>query len=150
MKTRTAVIAKGVALVALVALTGLVACDEPAEPDVVEIDAAYLVDQANGDPLPAPICEEGSVGQSLEFESVALREDATYGRLQLTRVDDDPVRQEEEGDFVRTDSTILLINAADDTLVLTLLDEDGERLRRINPCGDTLRYDNVPVAGTGD
>ena len=123
----------------------LAACDEPAEPDVIEIETAYLVDRVNGDALPAPVCEQGSVDQSLEFESVALRVDETYGRLQLTRVDDDPVRQEEEGDVARTDSTILLINAADDTLVLSLLDDEGDFVRRVNPCGDTLRYRSVPV-----
>ena len=126
----------------------LLACDEPAEPDVVRVETAYLVDRVNGQPLPEPICEEGSADQTLEFESVALREDETYGRLQLTRIEGDPVEQEEEGEFVRTDSTILLINPADDTLVLELLDDAGAFARRVNPCGDTLRYDNVPVAQT--
>ena len=30
-------------------------------------------------------------------------------------------------------------------LVLTLLDDEGDFVRRINPCGDTLRYQSVPV-----
>ena len=124
----------------------LAACDEPAEPDTPDVEVAYLLDRVNGVAPPAPVCEEGELDQTLEFESIALRVDDTYGRAQVIRIEDDPpIQQEEEGDFARTDSTILLINAADDTLTLTLLDVDGDRVRRIHTCGDTLRYSSVPV-----
>ena len=121
-------------------------CDEPAQPDGPDIEVAYLLDRVNGNTLPEPICEQGSADQSLEFESIALRVDDTYGRVQVVRIEDDPpLQQEEEGDFERLADEILLINAADDTLVLTLLDSAGERVRRIHTCGDTLRYASVPV-----
>ena len=121
-------------------------CDGPAEPDGPAIETAYLLDRVNGNAPPEPICEQGSADQSLEFESIALREDDTYGRVQVVRIEDDPaIQQEEEGDFERLADEILLINAADDTLVLTLLDSAGEHVRRVHTCGDTLRYASVPV-----
>jgi len=121
-------------------------CDEPAEPDGPAIDVAYLLDRVNGNAPPEPICEQGSADQSLEFESIALRDDDTYGRVQVVRIEDDPpIQQEEQGDFERLADEILLINAADDTLVLTLLDSAGEHVRRVHTCGDTLRYVSVPV-----
>jgi hypothetical protein len=123
----------------------LTACDQPAEPDGVEIETAYLADRVNGESLPETICAAGGT-TSLEFESIALREDETYGRLQITRAGSgNPLEQREEGRVARTDSTILLINAAEDTLLLTLLDEDGDFVRRIHTCGDTIRYASVPV-----
>jgi hypothetical protein len=129
-----------------VVLVLLAGCDEPAEPDTPDIDVAYLLDRVNGNAPPEPICEQGSVDQSLEFESIALRVDQTYGRAQVIRLGDDPpIEQRETGDFERTADEILLINAADDTLVLALLDSAGEHVRRIHPCGDTLRYASTPV-----
>ena len=130
----------------LVLCIAFVACDEPARPDTPDIEVAYLLDRVNGAPPPAPVCEQGEVDQTLQFESIALRDDDTYGRVQVVRIDDNtPVQQEEVGDFVHTDDAILLINAEDDTLTLTLLDDDGERVRRIHTCGDTLRYQSVAV-----
>ena len=134
-----------VVLIAVVT-AALLACDEPAEP--ARVETAYLLDRINGDPPPQPVCaDDGGADQELLFESISLLDDETYGRLQRIRIEDNqPIDQEERGDFERTDSTILLLQSASDTVVLTLIDEDGEFLRRIHPCGDTLRYDNVPVA----
>ena len=134
--------ARAAALVA--AGCALAACEEPAEPARIEV--VYLLDRINGDPPPQPVCAQGSLDQELIFESIALLDDATYGRLQRIRIDDGPTQdQEERGDVEHTDSTILLINAADDTLTLTLLDGDDAFVERIHTCGDTLRYDNTPV-----
>ena len=130
----------------LLCVAAFAACDEPAQPDTPDIEVAYLLDRVNGAPPPGQVCEQGEVEQSLEFESIALRDDDTYGRVQVVRIGDDPaLQQEETGDFERTGDAILLINAADDTLTLTLLDETAERARRIHTCGDTLRYTSVPV-----
>ena len=134
---------------AVLALCAIVACDEPAEPDVVEIETAYLLDRVNGAAPPGAVCEQGSVEQLLEFESFALREDDTYGRFQRSRIDGDVVEQQEEGEIERTTGAIRLINAEEDTLVLELLDAAGDRVRRVHACGDTLRYTSVPVAGAG-
>jgi len=132
------------ALLLLAGCCALGACEEPADPATIEV--VYLLDRINGDPPPQPVCAEDAVDQELLFESISLLDDETYGRLQRIRLDDGPAQdQEERGDFVRTDSTILLINAADDTLTLELLDEMGNFVERIHTCGDTLRYDNTPV-----
>ena len=73
----------------------LAACDEPAEPDTPDVEVAYLLDRVNGVAPPAPVCESGTVEQTLEFESVALRDDDTYGRAQVIRIDDvSPIQQE--------------------------------------------------------
>lgn len=118
------------------------ACADPTETDAPVIEAVYLLDRVNGAAPPAPICAEGSAEQTLIYESIALRDDDSYGRLQQTRIDDGPViEQSETGEFARTDSTILLINAAEDTLILAIL--DASFLRRIHPCGDSLRYESL-------
>ena len=122
------------------------ACELPDSPDPPVIEVAYLLDRVDGIAPPAPVCEAGSVDQLLRFESVALAEDGTYGRAQEIQIEDNPpFQQEERGDFIRTDSTILLLNEAADTVVLTLLDSVGEFVRRIHPCGDVLRYHSTDV-----
>lgn len=132
--------------IALLLTIALVGCEDPTETPPLE--AAYLLDRVNGRALPAPICEDDAVDQLMQFESVALDEDGSYGRFQQVRIGPDQVvEQEERGEYVRTDSSFLLINAAEDTLVLTLLDEQALRLRRIHPCGDTLRYSEARVDG---
>lgn len=131
---------KNALLIATVALVAI-ACEEPTDPDGPVLEAAYLLDRVNGTAPPAPICGQGSADQILVFESVALATDDTYGRLQQIRIDSGPIlQQEERGDFTRTDSTIVLVNAAEDTLTLVLLDSIGSQVRRVHPCGDTLRY----------
>jgi hypothetical protein len=125
-------------------MVALPACEVPEDPEPAAIEVAYLLDRVNGIAPPRPICEQEGALQVLLFESIALAEDDTYGRLQETRIDGGPViQQREQGEFVRSDSTILLVNAADDTLTLELLDEDGAQTRRIHPCGDVLRYGAV-------
>ena len=109
------------------------------------LEGAYLLDRVNGEALPEQICDGDVVDQVLHFESIAIVDDSVYGRRQDLQVGGQYFTQEEIGDYVRTDSTFLLINQAGDTLVLTLLDDEALRLRRIHPCGDTLRYSQVRV-----
>ena len=128
-----------------VCITAL-ACEQPDEPEPPEVEVAYLLDRVNGIVPPAPVCEQGTADQTLRFESIALADDGSYGRLQEIQIEDElPFQQEERGTFERTDSTILLINADEDTLTLALLDTAAAFVRRIHTCGDTLRYRSVPV-----
>lgn len=135
------------AALVLAAALALLACEEPADPATIEV--VYLLDRVNGEPPPQPVCvDEGGPDQELIFESISLLDDETYGRLLRMRIDDEPASDRtERGDFTRTDSTILLINAEDDTVTLALLDSAGAFVRRFHACGDTLRYDNTPVVG---
>lgn len=134
---------RSIAILALTVVIG--ACEEPM--DTQPLEGAYLVDRVNGEALPEQICDGDVVDQVLHFESIAILGDSMYGRLQDLQVGEDYLRQEEVGEYVRTDSTFLLINEAQDTLVLTLLDDEASRLRRIHPCGDTLRYSQARVQG---
>ena len=130
---------------ALLLTLAVTACEAPPT-ETQPLEGAYLLDRVNGSVLPGQICHEDAIDQVLLFESIAMHEAGTYGRLQRLRFgDEDYVEQQEVGDFVRTDSTFLLINAAEDTLVLVMLDEEAARLRRIHPCGDTLRYSQARV-----
>ncbi len=132
--------------IAILVLTfALAACEEPMETQPIE--GAYLADRVNGQALPEQICDGDVVDQVLLYESIAIVDDSVYGRRQDLQVGEDYFSQEEIGRYVRTDSTFLLINQAEDTLVLTLLDEEASRLRRIHPCGDTLRYSQARVQG---
>ena len=133
---------------AVLAFTLVVAaCEEPPT-ETQPLDGIYVLDRVNGGVLPGEICHGDAVDQVLLYESIAMHEGGTYGRLQRVRFgEEDVVEQGEIGDYVRTDSTFLLINAAEDTLVLVMLDEEASRLRRIHPCGDTLRYAQARVEG---
>ncbi|HUF12529.1 MAG TPA: hypothetical protein VMN78_05455 [Longimicrobiales bacterium] len=142
--TLTEGIARRVALVALCA--ALAACEQPEEPEPPVIEVAYLLDRIDGEPPPAPVCEQGSVDQLLRFESIALADDGSYGRLQEIQIGSDPpLQQEERGEFEHTEAAILLHDAAGGVTALALLDSAGEHVRRIHTCGDTLRYASVPV-----
>lgn len=133
------------ALAALAATGG--ACEQPEEPVPPTIETAYLLDRIDGVAPPAPVCEAGSATQLLRFESIALADDGSYGRLQEIQVDGGtPIQQEERGEFERADSTIVLRSAGGGVVVLALLDSAGVRARRIHTCGDTLVYASVPVA----
>ena len=92
------------------------------------------------------MCEDDAVDQLLHSESFALHDDQRYGRSQVIQLDDNtPVEQQEHGDYEDQDSVFVLVNADADTVRLVLLDDDGEYVRRIHPCGDTLRYEFTPV-----
>lgn len=131
---------------AVVLLTlALSACEEPT--DTQPLEGVYLLDRVNGRALPAQVCAGDDVDQVMLYESIAMDTAGTYGRFQLVRVGEEEVEQQEHGEWLDTDSTFLLINAAEDTLVLTLLDEEAQRLRRLHPCGDTLRYSQARVVG---
>lgn len=122
------------------------ACEQPDEPEPPVIETVYLLDRVDGVAPPAPVCESGEVAQVLRFESIALADDGSYGRLQETQIGNGPPSQQEErGDFERGDGTILLRPAGAATIVLTLLDSAGAFARRIHACGDSLRYQSVPV-----
>lgn len=130
----------------LALVLALAACEEPTETQPLE--GVYLLDRVDGRVLPGQVCEGDAVDQVLLYESIALGDAGTYGRLQIVELDEaEVIEQEEFGDYVRTDSTFLLINALEDTVVLTMLDEDALRLRRIHTCGDTLRYSQARVEG---
>ncbi len=139
--------ARGVAACCvLVLLATASACDAFQEPDAPDLIAAYLLDRVDGDPPPAPVCEQDAIDQVLRFESFALDDDGRYGRSQEIQLDDDPpVLQEERGDYEDQDSVFVLVNAESDTIRLVALDEDREFVRRIHTCGDTLRYRFTPV-----
>ncbi|HEX6587936.1 MAG TPA: hypothetical protein VF039_02855 [Longimicrobiales bacterium] len=133
------------AALALVALV-TAACEQPTETQPLE--GVYLVDRVNGVPLPGQICHGDGIDQVLLYESVAMGDNGSYGRLQQVRLgEEEVIQQEEYGEYVRTDSTFLLINAVEDTIVLAMLDTAATRLRRIHPCGDTLRYSQARVEG---
>lgn len=130
----------------LALVLALAACEEPT--DTQRLEGVYLLDRVDGRAPPGEVCEDDAVVQVLLYESIALADSGTYGRLQIVELDEsDVIQQEEFGDYVRTDSTFLLINAADDTLVLAMLDDEAVRLRRIHTCGDTLRYSQQRVEG---
>lgn len=137
----------GPACLALALFAGA-ACEQPEEPDPPVIETVYLLDRVDGATPPAPVCESDGVSQVLRFESIALADDGTYGRLQETQVGGgSPVQQEERGAYERGDGTITLHPAGQGTLLLTLLDSAGTFARRIHACGDSLRYRSVPVEG---
>lgn len=130
----------------LLALVALPACEQPEEPETPTIETVYLLDRIDGVAPPAPVCEEEAGEYVLRFESIALADDGSYGRLQEVRIGDDPPsRQEERGDFERTADAILLRNGAGAVVTLALLDSAGDYARRIHTCGDTLRYASEPV-----
>ena len=130
----------------LLALAALAACEQPDEPDRPRIETVYLLDRIDGEAPPAPVCEEDVVDHILRFESIALADDGSYGRLQEVRIGDDPpTRQEERGEFERTADSILLRSGAGGVVTLALLDSAGDFARRIHTCGDTLRYASEPV-----
>ena len=132
---------------ALLVMAGvLLGCEQPEEPEPPSIETAYLLDRVDGVVPPAPICEDGAV-RTLRFESIALADDGSYGRLQETQAGGNPpIRQEERGQYERATDAILLRNAAGDAITLALLDSAGDFARRVHPCGDTLRYESVAVA----
>jgi hypothetical protein len=134
----------GAALLCTIVTLG--ACEQPEEPRPPVIEVAYLLDRVNGAAPPARVCEQDAIEQRLRFESIALADDGSYGRLQEIQIDDGtPIQQEERGEFERTAETILLRNANAVVTTLTLLDSAGAFVRRIHPCGDTLRYASVPI-----
>ena len=121
-------------------------CGLPDEPEPPRIIRAYELDRINGELPPAIVCADGAADQILHFETFALDDQGRYGRSQVIEIDDDPpVEQQERGDYEDEDSAFVLVNAADDTVVLRLLDEAGELVRRVHPCGDTLRYESIPL-----
>lgn len=143
-RTRPARVASGAAPALFCAL--VLACEQPEEPEPPVIETVYLLDRVDGVAPPAPVCEGEPVTQVLRYESIALADDGTYGRLQETKIGDNaPVQQEERGEFERTEDAILLTNAASARITLTLLDSAGDHVRRVHTCGDTLRYASVPI-----
>lgn len=122
------------------------ACELPDQPEPPTIETVYLLDAIDGQAPPAPVCEEEPVTQLLRFESIALADDGSYGRVQEIQVGNgSPIQNEERGDFERSDSSIILRNAAGALVTLALLDSAGAHARRIHACGDTLRYESVPI-----
>lgn len=141
VRTRTAAVTTVASLVAWTA-----ACQLPDEPDPPVVETVYLLDAIDGLAPPRPVCEAEATMLLLRFESIALAADGSYGRLQETQLGENPpTQQEERGDFTRTDSTIVLENGAGALVTLALLDAAGEHVRRLHACGDTLRYESVPV-----
>lgn len=127
----------------------LLGCEQPEEPEPPVIETVYLLDRVDGVAPPAPVCDAGAVSQMLRYESIALADDGTYGRLQETQTGGNAaVQQEERGQYERTPGAILLTNAASARITLTLLDSAGNHVRRIHTCGDTLRYASVPIGRT--
>ena len=127
-------------------LSAVLGCEQAEEPEPPVIEAVYLLDRVNDAAPPAAVCEAGEVAQVLRFESIALAEDGSYGRLQETQIGGGtPIQQEERGEYERAAEVIELRPAGGGLVLLALLDSAGAFARRIHACGDTLRYQSVPV-----